>query len=451
MAKDPKQDSPDEISAEPTKAFFVDMLVRDIPLETAILDLVDNSVDGAKKSGKRDRFEGFSVRIELNSRQFRILDNCGGFTREAARRYAFRFGRPSNAPTTPHSIGQFGVGMKRALFKLGRKFTVKSATSEETWAVTVNVDTWETEGGWHFPWAAFENTELSKKKPGTDIVVERLKPEVATKLGTEKFANEISGMIKSKHRQFIANGLQVTVNNKHVDASDLYLIVVGDGSLKPGVDEMVFKERNKAELTARIVVGIGTSLPKQAGWYVICNGRVILEADRTEITGWGLAEEAAGRVYMPSFHNQFARFRGIISFDSEDSSRVPWNTTKNGVDQDSSVWQATFQRMMEMMRPVIDFLNELDADIDEHTRDESPMFNYLKQGEQQRAETFTERASFKAPSRHTVARRGPRTVKVQYSRPVRDVDFLKDALGANSAAAVGERTFDLVLKRQRGK
>jgi hypothetical protein len=40
------------ISAEPTKSFFVDMLTRDIALEQAILDLVDNSVDGAKAADR---------------------------------------------------------------------------------------------------------------------------------------------------------------------------------------------------------------------------------------------------------------------------------------------------------------------------------------------------------------------------------------------------------------
>src|SRR5580693_4375084 len=303
-----KDDKSDQISAEPTKAFFVDMLVRDVPLETAILDLVDNSVDGAKKTGKGDSFDGYTVTIELTSRRFRMVDNCGGFSREAARLYAFRFGRPSNAPRTPHSIGQFGVGMKRALFKLGRKFLVKSSTVDDEWAVSMEVDAWETQNDWHFPWADFgDKAVLSKKKPGTEIVVDKLKPEVSMKLSTDKFANEIIGLIKSKHRQFIAKGLAISVNKKHVDASDLNLIVLQDGGLQPGVDEIIFKESGKATVSVRIVVGIGASLPKQAGWYIICNGRVIVEANRTEITGWGLAEEAAGRVYMPSFHNQFAR------------------------------------------------------------------------------------------------------------------------------------------------
>ena len=36
-----------EIDASPTKAFFIDNLTRDLTLEDAILDLIDNSVDAA--------------------------------------------------------------------------------------------------------------------------------------------------------------------------------------------------------------------------------------------------------------------------------------------------------------------------------------------------------------------------------------------------------------------
>ena len=33
-------------NANPTKRFFVDMLIRDARLEDAVLDLVDNCIDG---------------------------------------------------------------------------------------------------------------------------------------------------------------------------------------------------------------------------------------------------------------------------------------------------------------------------------------------------------------------------------------------------------------------
>ena len=40
----------DPILASPTKRFFVDMLTRDIDLKDAVLDLLDNCVDGLMRS-----------------------------------------------------------------------------------------------------------------------------------------------------------------------------------------------------------------------------------------------------------------------------------------------------------------------------------------------------------------------------------------------------------------
>ena len=441
------------IDAEPTKTFFVDMLTRDIPLEQAILDLVDNSVDGAKAMAlpANRPFDQRKVVLEFDANRFRIWDNCGGFSRAAAKSYAFKFGRPpaSQAPRTDHSIGQFGVGMKRALFKFGEEFVVRSATTEETWAVKVEVPKWEGEPGWHFPWEKFDgNDHVGTDKPGTEIIVTHLRPEVAKRFTTTVFKNSIIELIKSKHRQFIAGGLSVAVNGTHVDAVDLTLLK--SEGFEPGTMILTFDEEGEERVDVRVIAAVGVSNPRQAGWYVVCNGRVVLEADRSQVTGWGLVEDAANRPIVPSFHNQFARFRGLVFFDSADSARVPWNTTKTSVDQDSPIWQATFQVMMEMMRPVIDFLNELDADIDEHSRNESPLLKFVNKSQPAKPDSFTQASNFRAPKRTSFST-GPKTVKIQYSRRVDDVEFLEEELGLSSARAVGERTFDLILKRQRGQ
>jgi hypothetical protein len=224
-------------------------------------------------------------------------------------------------------------------------------------------------------------------------------------------------------------------------------LLVNDG-LRPGTDNIRFHDKGKAVVEVRITVAIGPSVPRQAGWYVVCNGRVVLEADRSAITGWGLVEEAANRTLIPSYHNQFARFRGLVFFDSEDSSLVPWNTTKTGIDQDNKYWQASFVRMTEMMRPAIDFLNELDADIDEFSREESPMNRFVSKSVPARPEQFRTNAKFEAPAR-TTFNKGPKKVKIQYSRTVDDVHLLQDALGVGSAKAVGEATFDAALARHK--
>ena len=46
------------IEGSPTKQFFIDMITRDISIEDAIIDLLDNSIDGANRlatvAGKKE-------------------------------------------------------------------------------------------------------------------------------------------------------------------------------------------------------------------------------------------------------------------------------------------------------------------------------------------------------------------------------------------------------------
>ena len=442
----------DLINAEPTKTFFVDMLTRDIPLEQAILDLIDNCIDGAKSmegEGEGDfPFEGRDIKLVFDEQNFQIIDNCGGFSRDAAINYAFKFGRPAGAKRTDHSIGQFGVGMKRALFKFGDHFVVRSATSQDEWAVEVNVPEWENEEGWHFPWAEFSsNGVISKETPGTDIIVSILRSEVGKRFGTKNFENEVISLIQSKHREFIAKCISISVNGTHLSATSLTLLEAAGFS--PGVQLLSFDTESDSPINVRVIVAVAESSPRHAGWYVVCNGRVIIEADRTRKMAWGILEQEGNKLLTPSYHNQYARFRGVVYFDSSDSSKVPWNTTKTDIDQDSPAWQAVFLVMIDMMRPVVTFLNELDDDIDNHPKNESPLLQFVNKAIAIEPEKLNITKSFAAPSRESV-RKGPKTVKIQYSRRYDDVEFMKEELEVRSATAVGEKTFDLALKRLKG-
>ncbi len=214
---------------------------------------------------------------------------------------------------------------------------------------------------------------------------------------------------------------------------------------------MKFPGNGVAPVEARIIVGVGESIPSAAGWYVVCNGRVVLEADRSDRTGWGAIEEERGELLVPRFHNQYARFRGLAFFESSDSSRVPWNTMKTDVDQSSPIWQKTYERMLEMMRPVIGFLNELDRDIDENTRDRSPMNQLLSNASHAEGDQLRQKQSFSAPERSQLRPLGPRMITIQYSKPYSDVAYLQDALRVYSAKAVGEKTLDLTLQKQKGE
>ena len=62
-------DDPDRIDARPTKQFFITMLVRDIELIRAIIDLVDNCVDGARRMRPAGTFDGLFVHVDAMEKQ----------------------------------------------------------------------------------------------------------------------------------------------------------------------------------------------------------------------------------------------------------------------------------------------------------------------------------------------------------------------------------------------
>ena len=88
----------DHAEASPTKRFFVSMLTRDINLADAILDLLDNCLDGALRlaDGSDVDYAKHFVKIELAADHFSIEDNCGGIPREVAKNYAFKMGRDTD-------------------------------------------------------------------------------------------------------------------------------------------------------------------------------------------------------------------------------------------------------------------------------------------------------------------------------------------------------------------
>ncbi len=361
----------DPINAMPTKAFFVTMLVRDISPERAILDLIDNCIDGAKRIRPDDNYSGLTVSIEIDATRLEIRDNCGGFDSETARDYAFRFGRPSAAGQTDFSIGQFGVGMKRALFKFGKEFSVSSKTLHEEWSMSVNAQQWANEHTpWHFEFKTIvDGLNNSPSECGTYIICSPLTSDIQQRFGDPLFQQRLAQMLRSHQRQFLSQGLSISLNGTHLTNTNI--AILSGGSYTPAVEVINLEEDTDAPLNIRIIAGISNSSPTDAGWYVICNGRVILSADRSEMTGWGtIAEQEDG---IPKFHNQYARFRGVVMFNCKDSRKLPWNTSKTGLDQASAAWQITYTKMLDHARSVMNYLNALDNDIEEWGRTSSPM------------------------------------------------------------------------------
>ncbi|WP_400260894.1 ATP-binding protein [Sphingobacterium sp. SG20118] len=215
------------IQGNPTKLFFIEMITRDISIKDSILDLLDNSIDGANKINPIS-YDGLFIDITINNNVFIVNDNCGGFDLETAQKYAFRFGRPDTAPPTEGSIGRFGVGMKRALFKIGQNFEVESRTAHDHFQIDVDVKKWKDQKikiknekddlveveDWNFSYTMITDESLNLNENGTYIKVFNLNKEVASIFEDNSFLNELKDDIERLLNFSLEKGIKITLNGR---------------------------------------------------------------------------------------------------------------------------------------------------------------------------------------------------------------------------------------------
>jgi hypothetical protein len=431
------KNDPLAVDASPTKAFFVNIITRDIQLDKAIEDLVDNCVDGAKRlrPGAGARYDGLWIKINVSPAGFTISDNCGGINLHTARHYAFKFGRAEGFEETPFSVGQFGVGMKRALFKMGKTFFVKTVEPNASFRIDVNVPEWlRNNDTWDFRIKELDEGPQPQDSLGTTVHVEELYPGVAQTFGSDVFITNLRNQIRVVQQHFMRSGLQIVFNDQ-VIISNAWQLKSGEG-IEPFFRVFEDDLGGKAPLKTRLYAGVGESSRAHAGWYVFCNGRCILEAEQSPKTGWGdLGEEGTT---LPKYHNQFSRFRGYAFLDCEDASLLPWNTTKTDLEFESSAYRRLRGRLVDAARPVIDFLNKLDAETDVE-EDDRQLTRALAKAVSTPLERLSEKPTFTfvAPTQ-----RRPALASISFKKPLAEADRLKDVLQARNYKHLGELSFD---------
>lgn len=442
------------VDATPAKRFFVSMLIRDIELMPAIIDLVDNSADGAKRlrpePGER-RYQGLWVNVEVTPDRFSIQDNCGGMDVELARHYAFRFGRAEDAAGPVGEVGQFGIGMKRALFKMGERFTVESTAAHSRFSLPVVVADWlaEQSSDWSFAFDDLqEGIEVPEEQRGTTIVVEAPHELVREDFGQERFLNRLRRQIAMRELRLLQQGLEIKVNDEPLVAHQPILLA-GEGLSPIHVEKDI--PADGAALGMQLWAGLAQASKEEdddvddaeryrgeapAGWYLFCNDRLLLYADKTRLTGWG-AEAAA-------YHPQYSRFRGYVLLEG-DARHMPWTTTKTGVDEDSRVFRMVQNEMFDALQKVQAAINRLKA---ERRRDPSaqPAVKALDEAKPVALGDVAPSPSFRLPE---PAPDPPPTAQwIRYQVDLEDFEQVAEVVGSDTPADVGRATFDWFLQAQ---
>ncbi len=428
------------VKASPTKEFFVNMLVRDILLKQAIIELIDNSIDGARRIRKNNQYSGLKICVKFDRSKFIIEDNCGGIPLDVAANSAFRFGRPKTVESSnTETTGIFGIGMKRALFKIGNNFSIHSTTKTTEFQLNLDVKEWleKDDGNWDFSFSSYEeNMNNSEKDTGTKIEVTDLNLEIATELNSDEFEKEVIEHIQRRVGLDIAYGIAIIVNDKTLVGNNISLI--DNKEIKP-----IKEEYQDGEVSVKILSGIAPRggekyPPEKAGWYIYCNGRLVVAADKTSLTTWKDMENKSSGIV---FHNNYAGFRGIVYFSSKHPEQLPWNTTKTGLDETSLIYLRAREKMLEIFKIVKNILDDIRKNTEDN--DDGIEETIAKMhGTEMTIENVNKVKENRVVSIKNVSVITVPNVTINYKKPKEEAEELKKVLGVKSYREVGEKTFE---------
>lgn len=320
----------------PTKK-VIQGLTKDISTEACIFDLIDNSIDAFKNGETNCLLESYrdcTIKIEINNKRLSIKDEGVGITREKLETSALRFGAVSSHGI---SIGVFGVGLNRALFKLGKEFKITTETTAERISVTLNADQYFDNDDWDIP----ISTETQIRKTGTLIEFNRLTDEASAEFSSSSWNEKFLSQLEKRYEIFLIKGLCIEVNKKNIGHRKIEIreadfkilsetfehdgvkieIEAGQHHLHRFAYEDKNSENNNKPLT------------QDYGWVVYCNDRAVLFSDTTQQTG-----------YEGGLHSQYYGFVGKVTFVG-DSQKLPWNTTKTGVDLNNKAYLKALEKM----------------------------------------------------------------------------------------------------------
>ncbi|WP_337841868.1 ATP-binding protein [Rheinheimera sp.] len=352
---------------KPTKRFFVEMLTRDIDLEDAILDLLDNCLDGVARTQKKNpdeiNYNGYWVDIEFSKTKFTISDNCGGIPISSAE-YAFRMGRPSDAPREKlATVGVYGIGMKRSIFKIGRHCEIDTKHGlNDAFSIVINESWLSSDNTWSID---LQNSFGFSEVNGTKISISKLNESVSARFDNKEFKTSLINKVIYAYSYIIAKGFQVKINGEKINPNPITLRYELEHDSGHAIQPYIYKAVID-DVEVNLIVGFAAPLvteqeeeeekkeprnrSENAGWTIVCNDRIVVYKDKSELTGWG--------VDYARYHTQFISISGIVYFKSNDPEKLPITTTKRGVDVTSPLFLKIRKHIIEGTKLFIDYTNK---------------------------------------------------------------------------------------------
>lgn len=435
-----------QASASPEKRLFISLITRDISLADAFLDIIDNSINSAlepfaARLRTADDYQkllldakikpAVKITIDIGTAKIFVEDTAKGIPSDLAAKDVFKFGRAEAGEHKRDRLSVYGIGLKRAMFKCGNRIHINSEHPKGGFDLNLNVKDWQSDKlePWHF--------DITPRNPepvncGTKITVTELYDDVVRRIADGLFINQLRELIKRTYSFFIDKIVEITLNGVKI-ASELFSL--GDNY----ASHKIVHPNVSCNITAGIGVAKGESFrDRNAGWYVFCNGRNVLFADKTILTGWG-----AG---LPIYQPKHRPFFGTVFFVSSEPEELPWTTTKSSINEEISIWQEARREMVTVGRVITGFLDK------RYTEDGTEIAPLELQKVSGSPVTMLAAAAAKQRTFAPPVSRASQTKNIQYSVDVADIKRIETHLRrpGMGGSEVGRFTFYHYLKNEVG-
>lgn len=316
------------------RRYVFDVLTSDISTADSLLDLIDNSIDAARRdigvtkqlasiTGLPESYAGYFIDIQISPEQVEIRDNCQGMEEHLLADKAFRLGARH---TQSYSIGIYGVGLIRAFWKLGNTGSLSTDTGAESFKLTFSkhqIQDTET------PLIPAERGPTSGKKANI-LVISDITEDAFLDVADPEWVNFFREKVRRVFGLCIRKGLSIEINGVPVPEFG--------PRLRPDVKALSAKRRlhTSEGVLVQIETGVheqylfagelGHSadknklLTKEFGWYVVCNDRIVLIADLSQKVGW-----------TNIWHSEYNGFVGWAHFISSEPKLLPWDSKKTDI------------------------------------------------------------------------------------------------------------------------
>jgi hypothetical protein len=280
--------------ANPEKRFFISLLTRDIPLVAAFLDIIDNSINAAVEpySSCLESAQDYlavladetvnpsvTISVKASTDKVEISDTAGGIDAKTAAEHVFKFGRGDDEGHPGDRLSVYGIGLKRAMFKLGNRIVMRSDHINGGFDMDLNVSAWAQEKSQPWTFAIKPRHPARASDCGTTIQVTELYDDVKRRVADGVFEGQLRDNISKTYAYYLAKFVEIKLNDHKVEGVNIGLGVNNSS------EHFEFDG-----VSCLIAAGIGTPegnayRDRSSGWFVFCNGRAVVSADKIQLTG----------------------------------------------------------------------------------------------------------------------------------------------------------------------